>query len=122
MPTRAEHEFQIGENQRVLSLLKSAKAPVPGWEVVVLFYTAVHQVERYLAESSCHSNDHWGRNDLIKRSVELKRIWHEYSDLKDLAHEARYLVANLTPIDADRAGQDLNAIETAIDALVTPPL
>ena len=61
------------------------------WEVVALFYAALHHIEAYLdMREGHHSNNHRERNILIREFADFRVIAGEYMYLYNLSIIARY--------------------------------
>lgn len=72
----------------------------PGWATVMLFYAAIHRLERLFAEDGVHNPDHKSRNDYLKS--ECSSIWPEYNLLKGESTKARYLANGGFSLNADQ--------------------
>jgi hypothetical protein len=121
MPSAAEHQAKANHN---LAFLSSIKDPAYGdWMAVVIFYAAVHLVEKVFAITGDHSKDHAERNMNVRRR--LKQIHRHFRALYNLSLVSRYQEASkfgLSPSDVQTILIDthLKAIQTFV-AAVSPP-
>ena len=61
------------------------------WEIVALFYSALHHVEAYFdMQGGYHSGSHRERNRIIRDSTEFRAIARDYMRLYNLSIIARY--------------------------------
>lgn len=96
MPTKDQHVQKAEGNLAfALSLPLDIQARID-WALVAVFYAALHYVEAYLADTGWHLRSHQTRDNVIGRDANLKKIFHEYQDLKFYAYNARYEVLNFT--------------------------
>lgn len=118
MPAEFEHKAAYDRH------LKSYEDTVdkhPDWAAVMLFYCAVHQVERLFALDSFHSCEHGDREYKIK--TKYASLWGNYRSLKSESLKTRYLQGGLFTMSVDRVktqlrGQRLAAIVSDIGARV----
>jgi hypothetical protein len=99
MSARSEHLAKAEHNEELSYLLADANADGKGfedWEVIALFYAAVHLVDARLAADNEHPTSHVehrqgmprGRNALVRQLLPL--LWGDYRQLENLSHRARY--------------------------------
>jgi hypothetical protein len=118
MSTVTAHQEKITHNHEFVDLLRDSKIEFYDWAVVGLFYTAVHQIERYFAHAiNQHFNSHEKRNNAVARFTDVKPIFADYRDLQDMSRDARYDTIAITQRDFADAEVLLGNIETQIDAL-----
>jgi hypothetical protein len=93
------------------------------WEVVTLFYSAVHFVDAYLAtvgtfgkHPTSHSQQN-GRNDMVRRYLGI--VEAEYMCLYRLSRGARYGPQSIQPEDVDDAEDWFNAVKYAVEPLTS---
>jgi hypothetical protein len=86
--------------------------------VTVIFYTALHVIERYLACKGLHPADHTARDAYLRRVRGLKPIWLDYRRLKDESIRARYEVASFTADEVQGHQERLARIEAHVRLLL----
>ena len=69
------------------------------WEVVMLFYSALHYVDAFLATRGLHPQSHFERKDLVASLTSLARY---YEILFKRSMNARYHLYQFTPQEVDR--------------------
>ena len=78
-------------------------ASLPGryteWEVAMLFYSALHYVDAFLATGGLHPQSHRERKDLVASLTNSARY---YEILFKRSMNARYHVYYFTPQEVDR--------------------
>ena len=97
MPSRDEHLERARQNEEFAGSLDIDRAIQADWAVTILFYSALHYVDAYLAVKSYHPPDHDARDSEIENNGSLADIYKDYRRLKDRSREARYNVANFHP-------------------------
>ena len=94
MPSLAKHLEQIDRNESLYRDLCRLYTSVPKyteWEVVALFYSALHHVEAYLdMHGGRHSGSHRERNIFIREAADFRAIAAEYMYLYNMSITARY--------------------------------
>jgi len=80
-------------------MLDLSRSVCVDWAITMLFYSAVHYLQAYLAGKGFRVITHRQRDDEIERNGSLSPIFNDYRRLKDLSEDARYEIANFT---ADR--------------------
>ena len=94
MPSVAEHLEQVERNESLYLDLCRLYTSVPDyteWEVVALFYAALHYVDAWLASSEhVHSRNHAQRIGLVRSNIALRPISDQYERLYRLSVLARY--------------------------------
>lgn len=123
MPPRHDHLAQAQHNQRLLATLSSSGGSLSSyadWAVTVAYYVAVHLVEAYFdRKRKAHSASHAERDRTFASMAELKPIYGDYSDLKNLSIDSRYkcVPARWTSSAVQRAIGLLNKIERLLNSL-----
>ena len=69
------------------------------WEVAILFYSALHYVEAFLATEGVHPKSHQERFDLVSNMTDLARY---YEILFKRSMNARYHLYEFTSQEVDR--------------------
>lgn len=98
MPDVAEHIAQAHHNERFFATIDPAQ--YSDWAVTVLFYSALHYIDAYLATTGyLDPGTHPERLRLIRSNAVTRAVYREYSRLKNYSENARYYGARFTPID-----------------------
>ena len=118
MPSQREHAFQALHNREFLATFDLDNSPFLDWAVTVIFYTAVHLVEHFLAHQGQDLLSHQTRERFISQSADLKPIWSVYRELKYQSGRARYLVARFQPDEVKKLEGQLRQVETHIQGLL----
>lgn len=94
MPNLAEHLEQVERNESLYKDLCRLYTSVPQyseWEVVALFYAALHYVDAWLASSGhIHPRNHSQRTAIVMNDSALIPISDQYGKLYRLSVLARY--------------------------------
>jgi hypothetical protein len=100
MPSVDDHLQQALHNERFFEFTQTASPICTDWQVVALFYAALHYVDAALAERGIHPESHGERLSEVR--VRHGRIFFEYRQLRDASEEARYKLAPYAPADVQR--------------------
>ncbi len=114
MPAESIHARQTQHNEEYLDTFDLGVTPYLDWAVTVMFYTALHYVEWYLATKNLHPADHTIRDSYLQRTRDLKPIWPDYRRLKDRSEKARYEGALFMVEEAQKLKSRLSDIETHV--------
>ena len=98
MPNLNQHLALAESNKRFAESIASLPVRFPGWETTVLFYSALHYVDAFLATQGIHPRNHDSRIESVKSYI---RSWEDYRHLYRLSLGARYNMASFTPAVAD---------------------
>ena len=90
MPAKHEHVAKANGNETFARSLPLDSQAGIDWALVAIFYAAMHYVEAYLALSNTHLRSHTTRDNAVGRDSNLRKIFHEYQDLKYFGYNARY--------------------------------
>jgi hypothetical protein len=94
LPSREDHLKQARHNSEFYDSID--KSLFPDWAVTVLFYTALHYIDSFLAQikppPGIHPLKHQVRDNAVALVAELKPIFANYSFLKNQSFNARYKV------------------------------
>ena len=94
MPSESQHLSQADRNEDCFqSLTGLDPSRFTDWEVVTLFYSALHYVEAYLARNGVihpHPKRHAHREEEMVRHAELDAITENYLSLRNYSQDARY--------------------------------
>ena len=100
MPSVSEHLKQTERNESLYRDLCRLYTSVPEyteWEVVALFYAALHHVDAWLASSEgVHPRNHAQRNAFVRNNSALNPISDQYARLYRLSVMARYEMGRLS--------------------------
>jgi hypothetical protein len=98
MPHPIWHENKKNHDLKLSVHIKKTINSYEDWELVTLFYGALHLVDKYLGEHPLNLNpsDHEDRKNYIDRY--LRDIRKEYRFIKELSEDARY-EKDLSPYD-----------------------
>ena len=88
MPPKEVHLKQSNHNEEFYYLISPNQ--FTDWAVVVLFYSALHIVDAFLAIHGIHPGSHERRVKLVNTMHDLKPIADEFMILKDESELARY--------------------------------
>lgn len=119
MPSRDEHLKKAQENEKLADSLKGSEQASVNWKLVILFYTALHYVEAYLAKAlNIHLRSHTTRDSYVNREACLRRARVAYFHLKYFGYNARYEADCFTPKEVTEALADLATVKTTIHPLL----
>ena len=71
----------------------------PEWQVTILFYSALHYVDAFLATQGTHPKSHHERFGLVSNLTDVARY---YETLFKRSMNARYHLYEFTPQEVDR--------------------
>ena len=119
MPSADEHQENYLHNKKLLnSELFRQEGEYSDWFVTILFYEAVHLIERELAKHSLmpfHSSDHNVRMGWVSKTAWLNKIIAEYSTLYNQSIRARYKCAKFSSQDVAGLEQKFYVIENHLN-------
>ena len=99
MPALHRHLPQAERNEKAADDLASLPDRHPDWEVTMLFYSALHYVDAFLATIGLHPQNHRERHDLLAILTDVPEY---YQILFKRSMNARYHTYEFTPPEADR--------------------
>jgi hypothetical protein len=119
VPSDAEHSTAYEGHRKAYEVTVEAH---PEWAAVMLFYCAVHQVERLLAFDGKHCCDHGERE--LELKTRYHSLWKDYRVLKSESLKTRYLEGGLfsmTPkkVREQLLGQRFTSILSDIESRIT---
>ncbi|MFC7230691.1 hypothetical protein ACFQMM_03480 [Saliphagus sp. GCM10025308] len=87
-----QHKSKAEENEFIAGELNESVEidDINEWVVTVYFYSALHHVERKLAQQNIDSGNHVERNRNIKDHISSRSLYLNYKELKDWSEQARY--------------------------------
>ena len=98
MPTLNQHLSQAESNERFAEAITSLPTRFPNWEIIAMFYSALHYADAFLATQGIHPGSHDSRIASVKLNMST---WEDYQHLYRLSLNARYNMASPTPAVAD---------------------
>lgn len=119
MPTKEEHIAKAEGNAAFALSLSLEDQTRIDWALIAFFYAALHYVEAYLSTIGQHLRNHQARDNAVGRDSNLRKVFHEYEDLKYYGYNARYEACGFKPADVTEAAA---AHFEAIKALIKPLL
>ena len=111
MPRFHEHLARAAENEGLALSIGRQYGCSVDWAITMLFYSALHHIDAYLAGKNMHPLNHEKRDGEIENNGSLADIFKPYRRLKDLSRAARYDIANYGEAELASAKQRLNAIK-----------
>ncbi|MDD2443598.1 MAG: hypothetical protein PHS52_03750 [Desulfotomaculaceae bacterium] len=119
MPTEAKHLSQYSKNKELLSLreFNITTTKYLDWVITIVFYSAIHLVEKELAKMCYHSKSHEKREIAITKHHCLKMIHTEYHSLYMASIKARYDCHSYKEKDAHVFFNHLNKIEKLLKVI-----
>jgi hypothetical protein len=119
VPTKDEHVKKADENEKLAATLQLSGQAAINWKLVILFYTALHFVEAYLAKQmNVHLRSHTTRDGWVTRESNLRTVRTEYFHLKFFGYNARYEADSFTAKEVAEALTDLFKVKAAIQPLL----
>ena len=94
VPSKDEHLNRATDNETLARSLDLDKPVCVDWAITILFYSALHYIDAYLAGKLQHPPDHTARDSQVSSNASLADIYRDYRFLKDKSEEARYNIAN----------------------------
>ena len=99
-------DSQSVHDKETSDFLHTANPTYHDWEIITLFYSALHKVDKYFIDNGISKPDkHKERNNLVK--IHLKAIYSSYHKLSSLSHRARYTVGANIPHNELKHAQNL---------------
>jgi hypothetical protein len=95
LPDRNQHLTRAKENEEFARTLDLSQTLQVDWAVTMLFYSALHYVDAFLAGKHKHPRDHEARDSEVENNGSLTDIYRDYRTLKDKSEAARYDISNL---------------------------
>ncbi len=121
MPDLGSHLRQAERNERVASHLTA----FPDWQIVALFYAALHYVDAYLTHrlgDQGHPTSHQTRLRFVAPDSALTTVYQQYRELLDRSQDARYSALDIPAAFAERlAREQFGPIRSQIRALLDLP-
>ena len=89
MPLKDNH-LKIAKSNEDFSRELLSEGKNLDWAVTVIFYSAIHYVEAYMATQDQHSGSHRMRDSEIGRDTNLRPLYDDFNDLKNDSIQCRY--------------------------------
>lgn len=117
--TAREHLAKAQRNERLSSELKQLPEQYRDWQIIAVFYAAVHLVQAYLRDkTTMYPQTHEERDRLISSLETLRAIYPNYQELKHLSVTARYTCLPTNEFDVKEARQQLAIIRAHVEKLL----
>jgi len=121
MPSVDEHQEKYLHNKKLLSSDVFSKGEeFADWHVTILFYEAVHLIERELAKQlplPFHSKDHTVRIGWVTRTTALNSICKAYVTIYIQSRRARYDCVKFTKQDIINLEKQFTMIEDHLNQM-----
>lgn len=117
MPDRAQHLERAAGNEDLARSLNLDEGLEVDWAVTMIFYSALHYIDSFLAGKNLHPRDHDIRDAEIERNGSLNPIYKDYRRLKDASRAARYDIANYHKTDLIKFDSKFQNVKQHITAL-----
>jgi hypothetical protein len=119
VPTKDEHVKKADENEKLAATMQPSNQASINWKLVILFYTALHYVEAYLAKQmNFHLRSHTTRDGWITKEANLRKVRTEYFHLKFFGYNARYEADSFTAKEVAEALTYLTKVKATIQPLL----
>lgn len=113
MPAKDKHQEQYALNKKLLknTVFQIDTSEHMDWVITIMFYCAIHLIEKNLANINLHSPTHEIRKSYVFKFGELKSIAAQYISLEIQSRRARYDCSNIKKSDVQTAIEYLEEIE-----------
>ena len=104
MPTLNQHLSQAESNERFAEGIAALPTRFPDWEIIALFYSALHYADAFLATQGIHPGSHDSRIASLKLYM---GTWEDFQHLYRMSLGTRYNMVSPTiaVADAIKAGE-----------------
>lgn len=99
MPEFQRHLSKAQENENLADTMATLPNRPTDWEVTMLFYSALHYVDAFLATRDLHPENHRERSNLLAESTNFARA---YRTLFRRSMNARYHLYRFRPREVNR--------------------
>lgn len=117
MPDKAQHLNRADGNERLARSLDFDDGLQVDWALVILFYSALHYIDSFLAGKNKHPKNHESRDIEVENNGTLNPIYNDYRRLKDVSREARYDIPNYHKTQFPKFDQRFQNIKRHIKSL-----
>lgn len=114
MGTQAQHAAKAESNQLFLDAI--SELGFADWTATVIFYKAVHLVEKMFADQNIHEDSHKARNSRLRDHH--KGVYKNYHVLYSYARWARYDCRAMTPGDVATLLGHLSGVTAKVDETI----
>ena len=117
MPAEGDHIGQAERNERLYDSLcvQNSSEEFTEWEVVALFYAALHYINACLASMNVeHHDNHLNRNRRVNNIASFAPIRTLYRHLYNSSRNARYDLYNYSPSDVRTIARQFEPIKVHI--------
>lgn len=112
MPNRQEHIARARDNEKLAYTLDLETGLGVDWAITMLFYSALHYIDAYLANAGGGIPwNHDLRDKAIKDNGSLSDLWQTYRDLKNLSQNGRYDIASYHKSKLQKAQEKLDIVK-----------
>lgn len=117
--TAPQHLAKAQRNERLSTELWQLPEQYPEWQIITVFYAAVHLVQAYLRDKTkLYPQTHEERDRLISSEKALNPIYANYQELKRLSVTARYACLPTNDFDVKEARRQLAIIRAHVEKLL----
>lgn len=107
------------ENRAIAHEIGESSAAHRGWQITLLFYSALFWIRAYFAESEIPDTpSHYRRMETVRGTAEVSNIAPYFADLQDLSEEARYELPEKDAVDLSNAQKDYESVRARIVHLI----
>lgn len=118
MPTEQQHVERAERNEAFYAFLAQVRE-APEWQVVVLFYAALHYVDAYLTRIGSEPHTHTERRAKVRKDPNLRPIYRAYVELDDRSRDARYTEARFTAdVVSELFDREFSAVRRRVRSLL----
>ncbi|MCV0366307.1 MAG: hypothetical protein K5798_03450 [Nitrosopumilus sp.] len=105
-------DSQSTHNRETSDFLHTVSPLHHDWEIITLFYSALHKVDKYFIDNGITKpRNHGERKNLVRQHLSI--IYPSYHKLSTFSHRARYTVGTNIPINELPVAQThYNVIDT----------
>lgn len=113
MPSETQHYEKYKHNKKILDDDILANV-YNDWKVTIIFYCAVHIIEKFFSKINMHNESHRKRHSAVNDFSLLKPIASKYQVLYMLSIKSRYNCLRINDTEVVKAKEILEDIEKAI--------
>ncbi len=108
---------QADRNERLANIIAALPERFTEWEVTLLFYSALHYVDAFLATQGISPKRHRDRNNLVASMTNLGR---EYQNLFQQSMNSRYHLYHFTSQDVGEIkAEDFDRVKEEVLSLLS---
>ena len=117
MVTLEQHLAQADRNERLANIIAALPERFTEWEVTLLFYSALHYVDAFLATQERSPKRHRDRNNLV---ASLTNLGREYQNLFQQSMNSRYHLYTFTPQEVSEIkAEDFDRVKEEVLSLLS---